>query len=149
MTKNTLILLALMCLTSCFKQKCQECILFERMWYINTVVKNTQTDTKDSISFKITKDTIIETKYSYDMSGKAVKEVSKIDFTFSDTTITTSNGIILNYLFFKDKKEAKLLLYNSKKEQPSYMILKTDNETKTEKLKTYKEAQKIAPHILE
>ena len=149
MTKNTLILLVLMCLTSCFNKKCQECVLFERIWYINTLVNNTETDIKDSICFKITKDTIIETKYSYDMSGNTIKEVSKIDFTFSDTTITTSNGIILNYLFFKEKKEAKLLLYNSKKEQPSYMILKTDNEIKTEKLKTYKEAQKTAPHILE
>tara|TARA_B100001540_G_C15677586_1_gene583258 strand:- start:219 stop:668 length:450 start_codon:yes stop_codon:yes gene_type:complete len=149
MTKNTLILLVLICLTSCFKEKCHKCILFEREWYINTLVKNTQNDIKDSIYFKITKDTITETKYSYDMSGNTIKEVSKIDFTFSDTTITTSNGIILNYLFFKEKKEAKLLLYNSKKEQPSYMILKTDNEIKKEKLKTYKEAQKIAPHILE
>ena len=42
MTKNTLILLVLICLTSCFKKKCQECILFEREWYINSLLKNTQ-----------------------------------------------------------------------------------------------------------
>ena len=52
MTKNTLILLVLMCLTSCFNKKCQECVLFERIWYINTLVNNTETDTKDSICFK-------------------------------------------------------------------------------------------------
>ena len=49
----------------------------------------------------------------------------------------------------KTPDEEILVIYNSKKEQPSYMILKTDNEIKNEKLKTYKEAQKIAPHILE
>ena len=75
-------LLVLICLTSCFKKKCQECILFEREWYINTLVKNTQNDIKDSIYFKITKDTITETKYSYDMSGNTIKEVSKIPVLF-------------------------------------------------------------------
>ena len=147
-TKKTLILVFLLNTLSCSDKKRPECHFLNKTWYMNTLIKNTESDKKDSIFFYIKKDTIFEKKYMYYMSEKNLVSESKTFFYINNNKIITSDNDSLNYLFFKKENSPRLLIYNAQTEEPSYLILKTDDKINLDKVKTYKEAKSIVSHIL-
>ena len=68
-------------------------------------------------------------------------------FKTQENKIITSQNETLNYLFFQENKEPKILIYNSQIEEPSYIVLKTDGYVDLKNIKTYEEAVNIVPHI--